>query len=280
MLFPTVKCPFCGGLMPNDRYASRGPWTCPACNKDLRIPRWYLRLLSWCTLGISFALCFVLGLRGFQFFVALLLSSFPMYFMLRYMVNLAAPTPLELYPTPDLNSYNSTPPAPPLLRVPPFKCPFCHTTFTSTFKRNQPITCPTCAHQLMTARWYEHTIFLSAIGLTWMLCVLLGLHNWWLGFGIVLFWFPVMLAWMMFLGQISSTPLQTYEVPNQRMIRSKSIRCPMCEEQFPLPLRWSHPPFHCPSCHEQLQATVKFELLLRYLLVVAITPICFLSLDK
>src|ERR1700676_2161522 len=62
-----------------------------------------------------------------------------------------------------------------------------------------------------------------------------------------------------------------------RMVRSKSIPCPMCDKQFPLPLRWSHPPFQCPCCHEQLQATVRFELLLRYVLVVAVAPVCFLG---
>jgi hypothetical protein len=268
MLFPTVKCPFCGGLMPNDQYRSRGPWTCPACMRDLRIPRWYLRLLSWSSLAITFAFCFLLGLRGIRFFVALLIGSIPMYFIFRFALNIFVSTPLEVYPAEALDTI----PPPPALREPPFKCPFCRSTFTAVFKRNQPINCPTCARKLMIAKWYEHLNFLLAIGLAWMLCVLLGLHGWELAVGIVVLWFPVMIAWIMFLGQIITTPLQAYALP---IARRKSIRCPMSDKEFLLPPEWSHPPFPCPECHQQLQATVRFQHSLCYLFVIANTPIWF-----
>jgi hypothetical protein len=258
--------------MSNEHYRSNGPWICPACMRDLRIPRWYLQLLSWSTLGITFALCFLLGLRGVQFVAALLVSAIPMYFIVRFVLNIFAPTPLELYPAQALSTSDSAVPPPPVLRVPPFRCPFCRTTFTVVFKRNQPINCPTCARKLMIAKWYEHLNFLSAVGLAWMLCVLLGLHGSGLAVGIVVLWFPVMFAWTIFLGQIFATPLQVYVLP---IARRKSVRCPMCDKEFFLPREWTHPPFPCPGCHQQLQASLRFQHALSYLCVIANTPIWF-----
>src|ERR1035437_53190 len=49
----------------------------------------------------------------------------------------------------------------------------------------------------------------------------------------------------------------------------------MCGKSFPLPSEWTKPPFRCPSCHEQLQAKVRFAQLPRYLWWI-VTPLSLL----
>src|SRR5260221_1579467 len=134
--------------MPNDRYRSRrAPWTCSSCSRDLRIPHWYLQFASWSTLGIVFAFCFLLGFRGVQLIVAVLLSSVPTYFIWRLLLNMIVPVALERFPSRDLETRDSLPPAQPF--APLFRCPFCRSAFKASYKRGTPVTCPTCSRQLM-----------------------------------------------------------------------------------------------------------------------------------
>jgi len=56
----------------------------------------------------------------------------------------------------------------------------------------------------------------------------------------------------------------------------RHVKCPMCGKSFPLPSGWTRPPFRCPWCQEQLQATVRFASLNRYLWWIVVVPISFL----
>jgi hypothetical protein len=56
---------------------------------------------------------------------------------------------------------------------------------------------------------------------------------------------------------------------------SRTIKCPTCDNPFPLPAGWMNPPFRCPYCKEQLQAKVRFAGLPRYLWWIT-TPISLL----
>ena len=46
---------------------------------------------------------------------------------------------------------------------------------------------------------------------------------------------------------------------------ARNITCPLCGNAFPLPDGWARPPFRCPYCREQLQASLKYAAVMRYL---------------
>jgi len=214
MLVPAVKCPFCGAIMPNDRYMGKStPWTCSNCLRDLRIPHWYLRFLSWSTLGISLALCYLVGLRGIQFVIVPLISAFPMYSVCKYLLNWIVPTPLEKFPRQEAKENDLSKPAQPSPTplAPLYRCPFCRSSFRHNFPpRGRPVTCPTCARQLMTPNWFKNLVFWSGVGLAILLSWLVDLRGPWLFIGTILLAFPILVVWSLSLGQIIPTPLTPY----------------------------------------------------------------------
>lgn len=212
MLSPAAKCPFCAGIMPNDQYRAGAPWTCPTCKRDLRISHWYLRFASWSTLGIACALCFTLGLSAIQFVVALLIGLSPIYLLVRFLLNLVIPTPLERFPHEDstIDSSASRPPSP---FAPLYRCPSFHSFFRHDYKRDQPIICPKCARQMMVPRWFQSLAFYCAVGLAIIFSFLLGLRDFWLLVGTVLLTYPVLFAWLTLLNRIVPAPLTDY-LPN------------------------------------------------------------------
>ena len=77
MLRPIIKCPFCAAALPNMQFRATAPLTCPGCGRQLQISRWY----SWLTLlfsfAVTFAICFLIGLRGWRLAGIFLVIWFP-----------------------------------------------------------------------------------------------------------------------------------------------------------------------------------------------------------
>ena len=99
MMWPTLKCPFCGSLLPNRQYKARTALTCPGCSEPLRLARWYLHLTSAIALGLTFAICLLIGLGGLWLFAATLLLWFPVAVAWNYLFGLMFPPRFERYPT-------------------------------------------------------------------------------------------------------------------------------------------------------------------------------------
>src|SRR5579864_2244531 len=73
---PTINCPACGAVMPNETRAKR-PWVCLSCSGQFTIPIWYQNLVFWGAPCLTFVLCYVFGLRGLRLFVSAIVVSFP-----------------------------------------------------------------------------------------------------------------------------------------------------------------------------------------------------------
>ena len=97
MQWPTLKCPFCGGILPNREVRFRQPLTCPVCSRQLKFSRRYLRLVRWTSVAITFAVCFLIGFRGWELVVAAIVSWLPVDLVWTYPFNRIVPPPLEAY---------------------------------------------------------------------------------------------------------------------------------------------------------------------------------------
>src|SRR5665213_3363375 len=97
MRWPTLKCPFCGGILPNREVRFRKPFTCPSCSRQLRFSRRYLRLVWWTSVALTFAICFLIGFRGWELIVAVLVLWLPVDLVWTYLFKRIIPPPLEAY---------------------------------------------------------------------------------------------------------------------------------------------------------------------------------------
>ena len=75
--WPTFKCPFCAGIIPNREFPASGPITCPTCSRQLQLSRRYSKFISRIGTVLTLALCYLLGLRGLRFFAAFVIFWFP-----------------------------------------------------------------------------------------------------------------------------------------------------------------------------------------------------------
>lgn len=77
MKWPTLKCPFCGGILPNREARPGKPLTCPVCSRQLQPSRWQMRLSGVIALILTIALCRFLGVHGFWLPAAIIALWFP-----------------------------------------------------------------------------------------------------------------------------------------------------------------------------------------------------------
>jgi uncharacterized paraquat-inducible protein A len=75
----TFTCPFCGGVLPNSELRAGRPVTCPRCARKLQPAAWHLRLSGLVALGLTAALCLLVGFQGTRLIVATALLWFPIY---------------------------------------------------------------------------------------------------------------------------------------------------------------------------------------------------------
>src|SRR2546426_9611267 len=96
---PTLKCPFCGSILPNREYKARRPLTCPGCSERLRLSRWYLHLNSLIALVLALLLCLFFGLRGLWLFLAVVLMWFPVAVVWDFLFGRIFSPKFERYPS-------------------------------------------------------------------------------------------------------------------------------------------------------------------------------------
>lgn len=107
MKWPTLKCPFCGSILPNRQYKARTPLICPGCSEPLRLARWYLHVTSFSALVLTLVICLLLGLRGFWLLAATIVLWFPVDVAWNFLVGRIVPPKFERYPPSDSGSHSS-----------------------------------------------------------------------------------------------------------------------------------------------------------------------------
>jgi len=95
---PTVKCPACGTLLPNNEYRAGEPWICPSCSRQYRFAQRYDLLLWIIALVLSFAICFLFGLRGWKLAGGALVLLAPVDLTCIYLIGVLIQPPLEPFP--------------------------------------------------------------------------------------------------------------------------------------------------------------------------------------
>jgi len=58
------KCPVCGSAIQRDQFKATPPWTCPGCSNKLQFSRSDSGMKAWLGIGLSFAICYLAGFRG------------------------------------------------------------------------------------------------------------------------------------------------------------------------------------------------------------------------
>jgi endogenous inhibitor of DNA gyrase (YacG/DUF329 family) len=94
--------------------------------------------------------------------------------------------------------------------APTFKCPACGAVVPNEYKAGQPLTCSECSQQLQLAKWYLNVAFVTAVGLTIVLCTLLGFRGLWLFLATITLLLPVNFAWMFLYVRIVPPRFEPY----------------------------------------------------------------------
>lgn len=98
MRWPTLKCPFCGAVLPRRDYNANVPTVCPGCGRQLRVANWYQNLLMSLGVALTLTACYVVGLRGWRLLLATALLFFPATVFTIFMFAQIFRTPVELWP--------------------------------------------------------------------------------------------------------------------------------------------------------------------------------------
>jgi hypothetical protein len=94
--------------------------------------------------------------------------------------------------------------------VPTFKCPFCGGVVPNEYRPGHPLTCPVCRRELKPSRRYLNLAFWSALGLTLVICVVIGFRGIRLFVATIVLWFPVNFVWMFLYVRIFPPRFESY----------------------------------------------------------------------
>lgn len=97
MKWPTLKCPFCGGILRNTEVYPGRPLVCPSCAAKLQHSRAQLRLSGLIALCITLALLYFLGIKRVWLVVATVLLWFPLCIVWEFVFVRIVPPRFEAY---------------------------------------------------------------------------------------------------------------------------------------------------------------------------------------
>src|SRR5487761_1885222 len=83
---PTRTCVSCGARLEPSQIRAAGPFPCPSCHTQLQAPSSYAHWISASNLLFSAIVFFTLGFRSLHLLYAVLLSWFPLQFLLSSLV--------------------------------------------------------------------------------------------------------------------------------------------------------------------------------------------------
>ncbi len=97
MNWPTLRCPFCGGILRNTDLHRGMPLVCPTCQAKLQHSMTQRRLSGFIALCIDLAICYFVGFRGIWLAVATILSWFPVLVIWDFIFVRIVPPRFEAY---------------------------------------------------------------------------------------------------------------------------------------------------------------------------------------
>jgi hypothetical protein len=97
MRWPLLKCPLCGGILPNSELKPGKPLCCPDCSREWQPSRWQLRLSGLIALCLTIGICLLAGLRGFWLLGAIVLFWFPAFVAWDFVFVRLVPPAFEAY---------------------------------------------------------------------------------------------------------------------------------------------------------------------------------------
>ncbi len=97
MKWPTLKCPFCRGILRNTELHTGPPFVCPSCGAELQYSRRELWLSGFIALCITVAVLHLLGLRARWLVIATIVLWFPIYVAWEFIFVRILPPRFEAY---------------------------------------------------------------------------------------------------------------------------------------------------------------------------------------
>ena len=98
MKWPTLKCPFCGGVLPNSELWPNRPMTCPSCSKELQLEKRQGYISASMALGLTVLLTHLgLGVSGAWLIPCAVLLWIPVFVIWEYIGAFIFPTRFEPY---------------------------------------------------------------------------------------------------------------------------------------------------------------------------------------
>lgn len=93
---PVARCIKCGALLSAWEIRAAGTFPCPKCQTDLEACSSYANWISAANLLFSASAFFIFGFKGWRLLFAVLLSWFPLQFLLSNLVPYILPPKIEL----------------------------------------------------------------------------------------------------------------------------------------------------------------------------------------
>jgi hypothetical protein len=97
MKWPTLNCPFCGGILRNTDLHKGEPLICPVCGAKLQHSTSQLHLSGFIALCVALLVLYLLGLRGIWLVVTTVLVWFPVYVAWDFVFTRIVPPRFEAY---------------------------------------------------------------------------------------------------------------------------------------------------------------------------------------
>src|SRR5580698_4098860 len=97
MKWPTLKCPFCQGILRNTDVYPGKPVVCATCGAKLQPSIGQGRLLGLIGLCLTVIICYLLGLSGMWFAVATVLLWFPIFVVVGHIIGRVIPPRFETF---------------------------------------------------------------------------------------------------------------------------------------------------------------------------------------
>jgi uncharacterized paraquat-inducible protein A len=97
MKWPTLKCPFCSGLLRNTDLHRGEPIVCPSCDAKLQHSTSQMYVSALIALCIVVAVLYFLGVRGIGLTVGTVVLWFPAYVVWEFIYSRIVPTRFETH---------------------------------------------------------------------------------------------------------------------------------------------------------------------------------------
>ncbi len=96
--WPTLRCPFCGGVLRNHEYSGTKPIVCPSCSARLQLANSQVDLTNVVAVAIAIGSSYLLGFRGLRLVFLSILLFAPAFLLFGFFYSRFVPPKFEAYP--------------------------------------------------------------------------------------------------------------------------------------------------------------------------------------